>query len=800
MPISPPFPKTPQRPSSARSVRPTRWFWLLLIIGLISALGCMNIRVVFRVMHQPDREDEIVLALAQYLDEKYLSTATMLEAERALDYAAAKKTTKPLFPLRFQDLPGQWRVTDPASLQKQGFQVKQEDKGFLATIVYTLAQWQKRQANSSQQALQIIQDEADVIRYIFDFELPDLSTSYNVEGLDKLRAEGVGKKPGLDLIDPDKIEEQQGMLAAVIAEGIKLAGVEATQLDSWYVARLLLEAGTPSFTFVVELPGEIVAHTVGDQPAGEVNGSEVTVTIDEAFLRQVGPGKHQLHIESVLDVRAKPLEAHIRIAPDPPAPYEKITFSAEVKGKLEDEKLTYQWLLDGRALCEAATCAVDELAAGAHTVLLVVKGERNDRETSQTRTFTVAVPVASSSAAEAGFTISNPACNSGITSDETLNCTATIVRGREEVESLDIVWFIDGASIEGGSTSGSAVSWTLQQPPPGDHSIQVRATDSKTGRSRTGATGVSVTAGANATIPPWAQAAAAAGTLAAVSTWLWAEWWLSRRAAQQAGALPTETQPATADTQELINALEKLAQTQREINGLEQEMDLHQRAYQRDKTKWDMEIRCQVSDAWFESADLLLMLRDLAAGQADEEVMESFLKKLGAESAKAYSKDFVKGLLKDWARRQLTGMLDKPLTPEDAQKLVAEPLGVVEQGDDGKWSFRLPGGAGKEAIKQIIEIAPLPTQVLKDLVDSNPALGAGRKVISTLYDFFEHGYSASKEWQQHGVKKDLLWTEMRGHYGDYTKVKVDHFTASARRDRLMGEIRDLTSCRQGAGR
>lgn len=793
-------PKPPPRSSATRSTRSARWLWIWLIVGLIGALGCMNVRIVFRVMHQPEREDEIVLALAQYLDEKYLSTAAALEAERAQDYAAARKTTKPLFPLRFQDLPGQWRVTDPASLQKQGFQVKQEDRGFLATIVYTLAQWQKRQANSSQQALQIIQDEADVTRYLFDFELPDLSANYNVEGLDKLRAEGVGKKPGLDLIDPEKIEEQQGLLAAVIAEGIKLAGIEATELDSWYVARLLLDVGTPSFTFIVELPGEIVTHTVDDQLAGEVTGSEVTVTIDEAFLKQVGPGKHQLHIESVLDLRAKPLEAHIRLAPDPPAPYEKITFSAEVKGQLEDEKLTYQWLLDGRALCDAATCAVDELTTGAHTVLLVVKGERNDRETSQTRTITVAVPVASSSAAEAGFTISNPACNSGISSDETLNCTATIVRGREEVESLDIVWIIDGASVEGGSTSAGTVSWSLPQPPPGDHSIQVRATDPKTGHSRSGATGVSVKAGANAAIPPWAQATAVAGTLAAVSTWLWAEWWLNRRAAQQAGALPAEAQPATADTQELINALEKLAQTQREINGLEQELDLHQRAYQRDKTKWDMEIRCQVSDAWFEAADLLLMLRELAAGQADEKVMESFLKKLGAESAKAYGKDFVKGLLKDWARRQLTNTMDKPLTPADAQKLAIDPVGIVELGDDGRWGFRMPGGAGKEALKQIVREAPLPNRLLNDFVNSNPALGAGRKVITTLYDFFEHGYSASKEWQQHSVRKQLLWTEMRGHYGDYTKVKVDHFTASARRDRLMDEIRTLTSRRQGAGR
>ena len=792
--MSPPQPSitTPQQPAAPRSVRAARWLWLALIVGLISALGCMNVRMVVRVTHQPDREDEIVLALSQYLSEKYLSTAAALEVERQQDYAAARQATKPLFPQRFQDLPGNWRVSEPANLKKQGFQVKEEDRGYLATRVETLSEWQKRQANSSQQLVQIVQDEADVTRYIFEFDLPDVGKDYNAEAMSQLRSEGAGKKPGLDQIDPEKIEQQQGMIAAVIAEGLKLARTEATELDLWYTRRLLLDTGLPSFTFVVELPGEIVVHEVDGQSVGEVNGREVTVTIDEAFLQQFGPGTHLLRVESVLDTRAKPLEAHIRLAPDPPAPYEKVTFSADVTGQAEDEKFTYQWLLDGRALCEASACSVDELTAGAHTILLVVKGARNDREATQTRTFTVAVPVASSSAAEAGFTISTPACNSSITSDETLNCTATIVRGREEVDTLDIVWLIDGASVEGGSTSAAAVSWTLPQPPPGDHSIQVRATDPKTGLSRTGATSASVRAGTNAAIPPWAQAAAAAGTLAAVSTWLWAEWWLSRRAAQQAGALPAEAQPATGETAGLTAALEKLAQTQREINGLEKEMDLHQRAYQRDKTKWDMETRCQASDAWFEAADLLTMLRDLAAGKDYEAAVDSLLTKLGAESAKAFGKDFLKGFLKEWARRQLTGTLDKPLTPEDARKLVADPIGVVEQGEDGHWDLRLPGGAAKEALKQIVKEFPLPTQLLKDLMNSYPALGTVRRGISVFYDFFEHGYSASKEWRAHGVRKDLMWTEMRGHYADYTKVKVDHFTASARRDRLMNEIRDLT--------
>jgi hypothetical protein len=225
--------------------------------------------------------------------------------------------------------------------------------------------------------------------------------------------------------------------------------------------------------------------------------------------------------------------AHIAMSPDPPVPDQSVTLKANVTGALAGEKLTYQWTVDGAPVCSEEVCLV-QAATGTHTVTLVVKG--TSREASDTRTFDVLTAVSDTNVTKAGFNIDNLSCTSNITSDEKLVCSAHVARLRKDVELLNVVWLIDGRAVQPTTSLDTSFSFTLPQPPPGDHRVEFRATDPKTGYSRSDSTSVNVSAGANAAIPPIAQTAAAAGTLTALGAWLWLEYGLRKRAAAREAA------------------------------------------------------------------------------------------------------------------------------------------------------------------------------------------------------------------------------------------------------------------------
>ncbi len=230
--------------------------------------------------------------------------------------------------------------------------------------------------------------------------------------------------------------------------------------------------------------------------------------------------------------------AHIGLFPDPPVPDKPVILSASVDGSRPNEKLSFSWTLDGAALCTASACTA-QVASGGHFAQLVVQGD--GRQATAERVFQAqTATVASGDAVAAGFSVS-VGCTSDITSDDTLACTASVLRSREDVDLVSIDWFIDGVQASSDSGMGTTFSWGLPQPAPGEHRVEIRVTDLRTGNSMAGATVARVQPGSNAAIPPLAQTAAAVGTTAALGTWLWLEWLTRKRAeAREADAQAEE--------------------------------------------------------------------------------------------------------------------------------------------------------------------------------------------------------------------------------------------------------------------
>ena len=229
--------------------------------------------------------------------------------------------------------------------------------------------------------------------------------------------------------------------------------------------------------------------------------------------------------------------AAIGVAPNPPVEGRDAFFTAAVRGQRAGETLTYEWYVDGAFWSDESACTWPAIV-GSHVVTLVVHAEPGAREATASLDVAVASVVAAlRDDAAAGFSLVL-SCDDGISSDETLDCSARIEPAGLAV-LFQFQWWIDGAAalVETGlDRSGLA----LPEPAPGDHLVQVQAIDSGTGLARSGTASINVRPGRNAAIPPLAQAGAAGGTLAALGTWLWWEWLRGRRAAEEDARLEKE--------------------------------------------------------------------------------------------------------------------------------------------------------------------------------------------------------------------------------------------------------------------
>ncbi|MCI0520921.1 MAG: hypothetical protein L0Z70_11795 [Chloroflexi bacterium] len=237
------------------------------------------------------------------------------------------------------------------------------------------------------------------------------------------------------------------------------------------------------------------------------------------------------------------LTLSIGCGPPDPQPGQPLDCAVQAAGVADGDTLAFEWQVDGQNLCQGAACQWPAAASG-HVVAVSAKSSPSGRSATASVRIAVGAPrPAVKDDPEAGFVITYLGCTDEMTSDETLECAAGFQRQRPEVKELVVTWLINGgqAAVETRRDDGSF--YTLAQPAPGMHVIEVQATDPLTGRSRVLSTTARVLPGRNAQVPPGAAAGAAAGTLTAVGGWLWGQWWLARRAGRAPAGSPISRLP-----------------------------------------------------------------------------------------------------------------------------------------------------------------------------------------------------------------------------------------------------------------
>lgn len=497
------------------------------------------------------------------------------------------------------------------------------------------------------------------------------------------------------------------------------------------------------------------------------------------------PGKHDVDVDAIgdgwsssasipLDVSEdRDLVATLGYAPDPPVADKSLILSVQVDGSRPDETLTYRWFLDDQLASEAETMAWVAIT-GTHTVQVEVRGE-GDRLAVDRRS--VAVPplqpafYEATPGAQAAFDISYLQCTESITTGETVECTVGITRDDSKVGALGVVWFVDGALAQQEESVSLRSAFALENPSPGQHTIQVRVIDPESGDAAARSAVVRVEEGAGGRIPTAAAAGAAAGTAGTIGAWLWLEWWRARMgqqrveaAARAAEARKTAEEAADEalrqdrqrwyDQVEELNRVERQQRAYREALGeyydaaldhlnaviklghLERDHAQLSKRLAELKVQFDVARLTAVTDGVLEIADMMVDTLLWNAGGGPEWL---------STVPGGYGKDWLKALLKAAARqkvREAHGV--RRYEPDFLRKQFIDPAGIPSD------YFVDPDAAMRDkGLPRIIFDLGLPRGISKTLLSQGlekrfPADDLG-KGLGFSYSVFETGATAAAD-------------------------------------------------------
>jgi hypothetical protein len=267
--------------------------WLVLALVMGSGLACISAEMTFRVEQQADGEELITISIAQHLTDAYTAAARAANVDRAQDYLAAGLPAPDPFPESWEGMGQQANV--PAGLSI----VEQDDRGYTAAGAFS-SMHEVDSSLAEGVSLSINRDEPSQIRYSVRLRLKEIGPDVDLAGLDALQQGGPGPKPPVNQESAGS-EGSGGLLGGLAAMGEILSAATTDDLDTWYLRRILLEAGPPEIKYIVELPGEIVLHTVDGQTVGQLNAErdQVTLRMDADFVNRFGGGTHYFQVESV---------------------------------------------------------------------------------------------------------------------------------------------------------------------------------------------------------------------------------------------------------------------------------------------------------------------------------------------------------------------------------------------------------------------------------------------------------------------------------------------------------------------
>lgn len=345
-------------------------------------------------------------------------------------------------------------------------------------------------------------------------------------------------------VDPAEPDTNAAMTATVIA-----TDPDGDPLTYAWTLDGAAAGSEPTIAFGPLVGGDhTVAVRVSD-PAGEADDASVLITVFEAEVNDTdGDGIGDLDDACPTEPGPAPdgcpdFAASVGCSPVMPRPEQPVACTVNVQGLKTGETLQIDWYLDGGSIQSGPATAWqwDAATEGDHAVLVDVVGEGRSTST------TVGLVVTGGEVSDevAGFSVSGLGCNSGITSDEILSCSATLNRTDDDVGVLAITWRIDGTTAFSEAVLGTASGWTLDRPAPGSHVVAVTVVDPVTNYVQAASTAADVRRGSNTTIPPGLQALAAGATALTIGAWLWLEAINTAQAEAEAALAAAEPPPRT---------------------------------------------------------------------------------------------------------------------------------------------------------------------------------------------------------------------------------------------------------------
>ena len=271
---------------------------LLISILLLIQLACISMDYDIKVVPKDAESGVLEMVIAYRFTEAYLGAARQANQELAADYVAAGLPPPDThFPESMQELEEKPDFSDLLGPDYEMISETPTEMVAAGTRPYGSG------TELGESVVSTYEDENGWLHYVLVIDLPELADQETLDGLDTMRADGLGTKPEVTPPSDEPAPGGEGMLGFLgLFEEISSEVGEAASLEGWYLERILLESGLPVFAYRIEMPGPIQSHTVDGQPAGTLEAGErvLTLVVDEAFTRQVGPGAHQLELDSVV--------------------------------------------------------------------------------------------------------------------------------------------------------------------------------------------------------------------------------------------------------------------------------------------------------------------------------------------------------------------------------------------------------------------------------------------------------------------------------------------------------------------
>ena len=288
MPARPLIKVEQRRGSTAK----TAW-WKPMLMGsvlLLAVLACADTEISYIVEPGGESPDKVTEIYGQHLTQAYLDAAQAAEDQRRVDYTSANLPYAPFLPTTVSGL--DLFESQRSELESQGFSVVMDSTGYIATKDYILSgetgdeEWTvtlEQNANNPQLMTYTFRRSFDFM----DVDLADIDEMFHSDLPDKPPPSSGGSSSGgsggfLDIF-------------SVLGDMVDTA----SDLDMWYVQKVLKDSGMPLYTIHVTLPGKVITHTMDGVTVGELTDGTVTLTIDEAYVRSHAGQQYEFEVQSL---------------------------------------------------------------------------------------------------------------------------------------------------------------------------------------------------------------------------------------------------------------------------------------------------------------------------------------------------------------------------------------------------------------------------------------------------------------------------------------------------------------------